>query len=233
MSLQWIIAIGTGGLALVALFQHHIKSWLTTPSLCISTKSASPYCKKLLFNHSESPSITANGYAIRIAVKNITPRFGIKSRIEEAEVFLAELDRKEQDGKYHPVQGFEPANLLWSHTFPPFPTFPAFTSIAPNMERFCFVGRLLRPSDRHDFPDFDKPSLDKDKTCLRLDVSTSRHTKEHIIPPGKYRLKCVIGGANVKGIIKNFGISISGEWFDDELEMYEKGLSIEMRPEKV
>ena len=112
MSLQWTIAIGTGILALVALFQHHIKSWLTTPLLCISTKSASPYCKKLLFSHSENPSITADGYAIRISVKNITPFLKIKSRIEEAEVFLAKLDRKEQDGKFHPVQGFEPANLL-------------------------------------------------------------------------------------------------------------------------
>ena len=231
MSLQWTIAIGTGILALVALFQHHIKSWLTTPLLCISTKSASPYCKKLLFNHSENPSITADGYTIRISVKNITPFLKIKSRIEEAEVFLAKLDRKEQDGKFHPVQGFEPANLLWSHTFPPNPTFPTFTSIAPNMERFCFVGRLLKPSDRQNFPLFDKASLDKDKTCLQLDVSTSRHTKEHIIPPGRYRLKCVIGGANVNGITKNFEISISGEWFEDELEMYEKGLSIEMSPE--
>ena len=82
MSVQWVIAIGTAVLAIVALFQHHIKSWLTTPSLCISTRSTSPYFKKLLFIHPEKPNVTADGYALRIAVKNTTPLFRSKSRVD-------------------------------------------------------------------------------------------------------------------------------------------------------
>lgn len=222
MSVQWFIAIGTAILAIVALFQHHIKSWLTTPSLLISTRSTSPYCKKLLFIHPEKANVTAHGYALRIGVKNATPRFRIKTRVEEAEVFLSKIDRKAQDGMFHPVQGFEPANLIWSHSFIP------FAAIAPGMERYCFVGRVLKPGERQEFPDFDNPRLPKDKTCLRLDVSIARHTKEHIIPPGKYRLECLIGGANSKSIKKTFEINVSGEWCNNEVEMYERGAGIEM-----
>ena len=222
MSVQWVIAIGTGILAVVALFQHHIKSWLTTPSLNISATSATPYCKKLLFIHPTQQTISADGYALRISVKNTIPRFRIKSRAEEVEVFLSKLDRRAQDGRFHPVQGFEPANLIWSHSFIP------FAPIAPNMERYCFVGRALKPSQRKNFPDFDNPSLPEDETCFTLAVYPPRHTKEHIIPPGKYRLECLIGGANTKSTKKIFEIKISTSWFDNEVEMYEKGLSIEL-----
>ena len=222
MSAQCFIAIGTAILAIVALFQHHIKSWLTTPSLLISTRSTSPYCKKLLFIHPNKPNVTAHGYALRIGVKNATPRFRIKSRGEEVEVFLSSIERKEQDGAFHPVQGFEPANLIWSHSFVP------FTAIAPGMERYCFVGRVLKPEERPEFPDFHNPRLPKDKTCLRLDVSIARHTKEHIIPPGKYRLECLIGGANSTSVKKILEIDVSGEWYDNEVEMYERGLGIEI-----
>lgn len=226
MSVQWVIAIGTGILAVVALFQHHIKSWFTTPSLLISAASATPYCKKLLFIHPSQSTVTADGYALRIAVKNTTPRFRIKSRAEEVEVFLSKLDRKAQDGRFHHVQGFEPANLMWSHSYIP------FAPIAPDMERYCFIGRALKPSQRENFPDFDNPSLPKDETCFRLDVQTPRHTKEHIIPPGKYRLECLIGGANTKSTKEIFEITISADWFDNEVKMYEKGLSIEMIKQK-
>ncbi len=222
MSTNTVIAIGTAVLAIVALFQHHIKSFLTTPSLFSSTTTTSPFCKKLLFVNPQYADVTADGYALRIAVKNTTTCFRIKSRAEEAEVFLSMLERKESDREFHPILGFDPSNLIWSHSFNP------FTAISPDMERYCFVGRVIKPSMRQEFPDFDNSRLPRDKTCLRLDVATARHTKEHIIPPGKYRLTCLIGCANTKSIKKIFEVSISGEWFDDEVEMYERGLDIKM-----
>ena len=66
------------------------------------------------------------------------------------------------------------------------------------------------------------------ETCLRIAVDIARNTKEHIIPPGTYHIECLIGSANTKAFKKTFEISISGEWFDDEIRMYEKGLRIEM-----
>jgi len=53
--------------------------------------------------------------------------------------------KKGNDGKFHPVEGFEPCNLIWSHSF------GAFIRISPGMTRHCFVGRVLEgePSQGH------------------------------------------------------------------------------------
>jgi hypothetical protein len=75
MTEQWIIAIGTGILAFIALFQDFFRSWLKTPKLDISTGSFYPICKKLLFEDKDNPNNIAEGYALRIVVKNTKPFF--------------------------------------------------------------------------------------------------------------------------------------------------------------
>lgn len=220
MSTQWIIAIGTAVLAILALFQDFIRSWLKTPSLAVATGSCSPFCKKLLFIRPDDPEKRAEGYALRIRVKNKKPFLRIKSRAEKVEVFALRLLKRQADGSFQPIQEFEPRNLIWSHSFQP------LTDISPEMERYCFIGRIIKPDSRHNFPDFDVESHNMNETCLRIDVDIARHTKEHIIPPGTYKIECLIGSANTKAEKKSFQISISGEWFDSEVRMYEKGLSI-------
>jgi hypothetical protein len=222
MHTEWFIAGGTLVLAFVALFQDFIRSWLTTPKLEIWTKSATPYCKKLLFIDKNTAQIRVDGYGLRIAVRNITPCFRVKNRAIDVEIFAAKLEKKAQDGSYYPVQGFDPMNLIWSDSFVP------FTIVSPGMERYCFVGRTLKPKDRHNFPAFHDQNLPVDKTCLKLDTVLARHTKEHIVGPGTYRLECLIGAANTKAVRKVFEINLSGNWYDDEVEMYEKGLNISM-----
>ena len=222
MTEQWVIAIGTAILAVIALFQDYIRSWIKTPTLEVTTGSCTPFCKKLLFIAKDDSEKKADGYALRIKVKNVNPLFHTKTRAECVEVFALRLLKKRTDGSFQPIQEFEPRNLLWSNSFYP------FSDISPEMERYCFIGRLINPIDRHNFPDFDVESYNMNETCLRIAVDIARNTKEHIIPPGTYHIECLIGSANTKAFKKTFEISISGEWFDDEIRMYEKGLRIEM-----
>lgn len=222
MTEQWVIAIGTAILAVIALFQDYIRSWIKTPTLEVTTGSCTPFCKKLLFIAKDDSEKKADGYALRIKVKNVNPLFHTKTRAECVEVFALRLLKKRTDGSFQPIQEFEPRNLLWSNSFYP------FSDISPEMERYCFIGRLINPKDRHNFPDFDVESYNMNETCLRIDIDIARNTKEHIIPPGTYHIECLIGSANTKAFKKTFEISISGEWFDDEIRMYEKGLRIEM-----
>ena len=222
MCTEWFIVGGTFVLATVALLQDHIRSWITTPKLEIETEASMPYCMKLLFIHPNNPNIKADGYGLRVAVKNKTPFLRVKSRAISVEVFASKLLRKEQDNHFYPVQGFEPTNLIWSHSFMP------STDISPDMIRFCFIGRMIKPSARKEFPDFNKENLPKNKTCLRIDTHLARHTKGHIISAGTYRLELLIGAANTKAINLNFEIKMTGDWYDDEVEMFEKGLCIKM-----
>ena len=222
MTEQWVIAIGTAILAVIALFQDYIRSWIKTPKLEVTTGSCTPFCKKLLFIRKDDPGKKADGYALRIRVKNVNPRFHIKTRAVCVEIFALRLLKKQTDGSFQSVQDFEPRNLIWSNSFYP------LADISPEMERYCFIGRLISPENRHNFPDFDIDSYNINETCLRIDVDVARNTKEHIIPPGTYHLECLIGSANTRAFKKTFEISISGEWFDDEMKMYEKGIQIKM-----
>ncbi len=117
MSEQWVIAIGTAILAILALFQEFIRSWIKTPRLEVTTGSLTPFCKKILLIDKNNPEKKADGYALRIRVKNIKPIFHIKTRAESVEVFVLQLLAKQTDGSFQPIQGFEPCNLIWSNSY--------------------------------------------------------------------------------------------------------------------
>lgn len=214
---QWLVAFGTIILAVVAVFQDRIRSWVASPKLCINVVTASPFCKKIKVLNQASGA-EANGYFLRFCVKNRSAL----TRAFRVEVFASELLRKGTDGKYHPYERFEPLCLLWSHSFQP------FTDLSPGMERYCFIGRIVDPAERHNFPSFNSDEFSQNETCLAIATEIERHTKPHIIPGGTYRLRCLIGGANLKALKETFEISISGEWFDDEIKMFEKGFHIDL-----
>lgn len=220
MLVQWLIVIGTFCLAavalLVVLFQDKIRAWRTRPKLTISIATASPFCQKILFRRFDQPDLQADGYFLRISVKNVSKLFPAKS----AEVFASKLFRKGKDGTFQSVDDFEPINLIWSHSFKP------FADISPEMERYCFIGRIMDPKMRQNFPAFNNEKLNPQETCLSLATEVERNTKTHIIGPGKYQLVCLVGANNMRPIKGTFEIDISGEWFDDEMKMFEKGFDI-------
>ncbi len=220
MIVQWLLVIGTFSLAaialFVALFQDKIRAWRTRPELTISTATASPFCQKILFRRIDRPDLQADGYFLRVSVKNISKLFPAKN----VEVFASKLLKKGKDGTFQTVEDFEPINLIWSHSFRP------FADLSPEMERYCFIGRIMDPTKRQDFPAFNNERLNPLETCLSLATEVERHTKTHIIGPGKYKLICLIGANNIRPKKKAFEIDIFGEWFDDELKMFEKGFNI-------
>jgi len=217
---QWLLVIGTFSLAAIALFvvlfQDKIRAWRTRPELTISTATSSPFCQKILFRRNDRPDLEADGYFLRVSVKNISKLFLAKN----VEVFASKLLKKGKGGTFQTVEDFEPINLIWSHSFRP------FADLSPEMERYCFIGRIMDPTKRQDFPAFNNERLNPLETCLSLVTEVERHTKTHIIGPGKYKLICLIGANNTRPIKKTFEIDIFGEWFDDELKMFEKGFNI-------
>lgn len=217
---QWLTAIGTMVLAIVALFQDFIRTWLKTPQLTLQTGSFYPFSRKLLFKNKENPSETADGYALRVEIKNNKPKCRLNARAEKVEVFALRLLKRDKDGSFKPVHEFEPRNLIWSHSFLP------LADISPSMQRFCFIGRMLKPYERKKFAEFDLEDVPIGETCLCIDVDIPRNTKDHILRAGTYRLECLIGASNTEAFHKTFEICISGEWFDDEVKMFEKGLTI-------
>jgi hypothetical protein len=87
MLVQWLLVMGTFCLAavalFVALFQDKIRAWRTKPNLTISTATASPFCQKIILRMVGRPDPQADGYFLRVSVKNTNTLFPAKS----AEVF--------------------------------------------------------------------------------------------------------------------------------------------------
>lgn len=214
---QWLVAFGTLVLAIVAVFQDRLRSWVASPKLRISVATASPYCQKIIVINNAT-GYEADGYFLRICVENISSLMGAY----QVEVFAAELLKKGIDGKYHPSERFDPMCLIWSHSFQP------FANLSPGMKRYCFIGRVINPRERAKVPNFDSKNIPSGETCLSLATEIERNTKPHIILAGRYRLKCSIGGSNTKSISSVFDLEISGKWYEEENKMFERGFNIDL-----
>ncbi len=217
---QTLVAVATFTVAFVAVFQDYIRAFLTRPSLEVITDTASPYCQKILVQHVLNYEITAPGYYLRIAVKNKSRFFKANS----VEVFASSLLQKGTMG-FVPYEDFDPSDLVWSHD--PGDMNP-LTNLSPEMEKYCFIGRIIDPGQREAVKRFDRPDLPEGKACLALAPSTERYTKAHIIPPGTYRLYCSVVGSNTKREQICLEMHVSGDWYENEQEMLEKGFSIKI-----
>jgi hypothetical protein len=223
MITNWLIAFGTVILAIVAIFQDHIRAKVARPKLKLVTSASSPCCQKIILKNKHG--FETDGYFLRLCIKNKSKKF----RANQVEVFASELLVKRQDGRYYPYQNFEPINLVWSHLpDPPIIGFLPFADLSPEMERYCFIGRILNPNNRSNFPRFNDEKLPPDKTCLALAVQVERFNKYYIIPHGSYWLKCSIGGENIGLLKKTIELEICGDWYENETEMFGKGFDLKL-----
>lgn len=211
-----LVAFGTIALAIIAVFRDKLRAWLSRPKLEITTDTKTPYCSKIIFERPDKPDLKADGYFLRISVKNLSKWHPAN----QVEIFASKLFRKAIDGNYNTVEYFEPINLTWSHSG------KAFADISPKMIRYIFIGRIIDPAKRPEFPGMDKEGLNEEKTSLSLATEVARKNKSYIIPPGLYRLEIIVGGSNIKPFEKTLEIDIKGEWFYEEEKMFEKGFSI-------
>ena len=127
---DWLIALGTIGLFLVAIvgiFQDKIRSWLKHPTLNLSINVGPPDCHKTTLKNitSQGQVITqADCYYFRVCIENSG-----NQRAEFVEVFAKELLRRGVDGIFRTVDSFLPMNLVWSYYKKPF-----LEAISPRMK---------------------------------------------------------------------------------------------------
>ena len=218
-----LTAIGT--LVLASLTFIIVVQNIYRPALEISVI---PKCRRILFmkedekviaNMPIKTALKADGYLLLISIKNKSKWYHAKS----VEIFATKLHRKTQSGTFIPCEDFDPSNLEWSHHEKTF-----FFDLSPGMERYCYIGLLIDPKLRKYFPFQNREDLNLDNMTTSFSFASSilRFTKIHVIPPGTYRLDCIIGGSNTKAYLRSFCVYISGEWFGTEQEMNEKGLTI-------
>jgi hypothetical protein len=214
----WVGAALTFLAILVALLKEELQHLWRRPVLNISVKTQPPDCHIGLTKYYDSKGSVlaeANCYYLRLWVHNKG-----NSPATNVQVFATKLFMEPTQKKTIEVENFLPMNLRWAHTKEIFRD-----RIAPKMGRHCDLGHVADPRLKHIHNEI-RPDVPKDKTVLFLDLEVAPFTLVHLLPPGNYELKLIIAADNCRPIKKVLKIMHSGNWFDDEKTMFEKGIKL-------
>lgn len=234
---DWIVAAGTGVLALVAIlaiFQDRIRMWFLRPRLQIEVNVRPPDCHKtkmhIRYEYRGGASVLPSDpremrteqivdtYYFRLRISNVG-----NVKAESVEVFAADLSRLQADESYSAVDSFLPMNLVWSHYRNVF-----LPAISPGTYKHCDIGHVIDPKRRSAIPGEDRtwPNVDASDAIFSFDTAVQPFTLSYLIPPGKYRLSLIIAASNADPVRKALEINVTGHWFKDEREMLSNGIGI-------
>lgn len=216
---DWLVAIGTILLAIVAIFQDQIRKGWRHPLLNLNFIT-SPDCQKLLSTYpiSKTQQVETDTYYIRLRIEN-----NGNEKAENVEVFAQKLMRKSADGKYVTVKSFIPMNLFWSHiNVVNLPILPS------HVYKNCDIFRVINPISRKAifFEDKTWENIDPARTILSFDTEVRTYSKNNLACCGTYQLHLIISSANSEPITKIVEINLTGSWFDEEEKMFSEGLGV-------
>ena len=235
MITDWIVAIGTIVLALIAaiaIFQDRIRGWLQRPILNVTIEMQPPDCHKTPFRYERAtvPS-GARMYALPQSPIGESQAYYCKLRINNtgneaalnAEVIALELLRKRADGTYGKVNDFLPMNLAWSHV-----NVIHIPFISPGTYKHCDLFHVIYPPDRKtiDYENRDWPGTPPEKTVISFDTVVKAFTLSHLVPNGAYRLLVQVAATNAKPAVRQLDINLTGDWFEEEERMLRDGIGI-------
>lgn len=217
---DWAVAICTFLLAIIAIFQDKIRSWIWSPSLECEIKLATPDCHRTI-SRSEGHEFTSYYYRFKILNKgNVSAK--------NVEVLVFDILRKKGD-KFNRIESFSPDNLKWSALFDIVNRPKRYCDyISPDTYKHCNLGHIYDPNYRHLFPGEDNPALpiEKGETIFCFDVHFMSNNLYYLVGPGEYKIKIKAGCNNAKTITQEYLLKLTGKWFEDEHRMLNEGLLI-------
>jgi hypothetical protein len=220
---DWLIAFGTILVAIVAIFQDKIRSWIWKPKLNCEINLSPPDCHSTLLRY-QSPGYPEHGedvwaqtYYFRLRISNTG-----NTSAKNAEVILTEILKKEGD-KFKKLKDFSADNLLWSTLDKMYCDY-----ISPGTFKFCNIGHVVDPKERGKLPGEDNGfiNLADGETSFFFDVRFKSNIMYHIVGPGIYIIAVKIGSENAKTISRKYEINITGKWHYEEARMFNEGVSI-------
>jgi hypothetical protein len=220
----WAQAIGTIAAVLVALFYDPLRRWWTRPKLKLSIQTEPPDCMMLRWGQRIS---MGRGYAhwdgpvyyMRLRIANEGRR-----KAENVQVRVIGVDRA-MGGRYVPVQEFPPLNLSWANR-----DRESLLTVHRHTFEHCDLAHIHKPSDRSrlEFEERKWDRVNPANTILSIDTAVRSYALPHLQPAGEYRLHLLMVSddtAPIEGIAE---ISLNGQWYDDEKEMREKGVTVRL-----
>lgn len=199
---EWIAlisAISTLLLVVIAFFQDKIKLLWQKPKLEISFDMDSADAVIMPMKNSQTGEIIGNGFWIRLKITN-TGNY----RAENVEVYLDNLERLNEDGKYNRVDSFIPLNLLWSNLL-----IYEMLHINPSIPKHCDLCSMRWGKD------FSKTEENR----LMLETVVQPNNNGSILIPGTYRLEILLSTTNSKVSKHRIELFFTGKVSMDKSEM--------------
>ncbi len=221
---NWLVAIGTILLAIIAVFQDKIRSWIWSPTLDCEINLAPPDCHRTISRSSTNEFFT---FYYRFKIWN-------KGRISAKNVEVLIVDILKKEGNlFKRIEAFSPDNLKWSTLFDIIDgrSIPKryCDYISPDTYKHCNLGHIHDPKIRSLIPGEDNPLLpvQKDETIFCFDVHFMSNILYYLVEPGEYKIHIKVGCENTRTITRKYLVKVTGKWFEDEKRMLNEGLSID------
>ena len=197
-----IISIFAIIVAFVIGFKEQILSLWYRPKLKVTITNRPPDCHKTAFLIANTARLDCFYY--RLNIHNTG-----RTAATDAEVVATRLSTRQADGSYRVVNDFLPQNLLWS-----FIKKPVYGTISPKVPKHCDLGHVSKspPNTR--------------KGLFEIEVGFPPMNRCHVLGFGIYRLEIIVAASNVAPLTETVEIDHSGEWFDDEDDMLDKGTKV-------
>lgn len=201
-----IIVLGS----IAFLAPYVIERWkikYRSPRLKIKFKFSPPGCHQTLWNEGGTKTPV---YYFRFLVKN----FG-RSQANICEAVLEKIFKENGAGEMIQDKKFTPVNLKWSGL-----RNPIERTIQPDREMYCDLGRIHHPN--HNYQSLYKNFLTKDQALNKFvfELPERYYSGLDCLIPGKYKLIVSIYSNNAKKTTRQFNLSWTGKWQDEESDMF-------------
>lgn len=212
---QWWAIFAALLLGLAGIFQDWIRKLFWKPSLKIDFQLSPPDSHRTFFSDRNTGKFLNYTYYLR-------PRIGNNGnyRLEDVEVMVVELSKKEVNGQFKKDEDFLPLNLIWSvsHEI-------TKLKIQPGLFKLLDFGHISETKHKQAQLDYFKLGTNTN-IVLELCTEVPPNTGSHLIFPGEYRIKLLIAANNLKPVAKIYSLVLADKWTDDQKEMLENNIFI-------
>jgi hypothetical protein len=218
---EWILIGTTLFLGFVALFVPYfselIKRYYFAPSLIIEFEEKSPDCHKTTCKtwNPQTGEVLYDEpfYQFRFRVKNEG-----KSQAKRCETVVQKLFIANSAGNFEPYKPYTPVNLNWGSGY------GEFVDINPFRTFFCDLLSIPYRDQQDRFVKAEKyinpPETTPYEYGIILNVKNIFFSQPNRLPKGKYKVEIIVFSENCTSKKVTFEISWSGNWKDDEQNMF-------------